>query len=54
MKASTTAQSTMDVLTIDVGATHVKILGREQKERREFEPGPKLTLKLKHDSSTTA
>ena len=44
----------MDVLAIDVGVTHVKILGREQKELREFEPGPKLTLKLKHDSSTTA
>ena len=44
----------MDVLAIDVGVTHMKILGREQKERREFEPGPKLTLKLKHDSSTTA
>jgi hypothetical protein len=54
LKASTTAQSTMDVLAIDVGGTHMKILGREQKERREFEPGPKLTLKLKHDSSTTA
>jgi hypothetical protein len=52
MKASTTAQSTMDVLTIDVGATHVKILGREQKERREFEPGPKLTPKLERDTST--
>ena len=43
----------MDVLTIDVGATHVKILGRGQ-ERREFEPGPKLTPKLKHDSSTNS
>jgi hypothetical protein len=52
LKASTTAQSTMDVLTIDVGAPHVKILGRGQKERREFEPGPKLTPKLKHDNST--
>jgi hypothetical protein len=36
----------MDVLTIDVGATRMKILGRGSKERREFEPGPKLTLKL--------
>src|SRR4029077_2729111 len=43
LEASTTAQSTMDVLTIDVGAPHVKILGRGQKDRREFEPGPKLT-----------
>jgi hypothetical protein len=42
----------MDVLTIDVGATHRKILGRGQKGRREFESGPKLTPKLKHDSST--
>jgi hypothetical protein len=42
------------VLTIDVGATHVNILGRGQKERREFEPGPKLTPKLKHDSSTNS
>jgi hypothetical protein len=42
----------VDVLTIDVGATHMKILGRGQKERREFEPGPKLTPKLKHDNST--
>ena len=44
----------MDVLAIDVGVTHMKILGREQKERREFEPGPKLTPKLKHDSSTNS
>jgi hypothetical protein len=44
----------MDVLTIDVGAPHVKILGRGQKERREFESGPKLTPKLKHDSSTNS
>ena len=29
----------MDVLTIDVGATQVKMLARGQKERREFEPG---------------
>jgi hypothetical protein len=56
LKASTTAQSTMDVLTIDVGAIRVKILGmgRGQKERREFEPGPKLAPELKHDTSTTA
>ena len=44
----------MDVLTINVGATHVKILGRGQKERREFEPGPELTPKLKHDTSTNS
>jgi hypothetical protein len=44
----------MDVLAIEVGVTHVKILGREQKERREFEPGPKLILKPKHNSSTNS
>jgi len=32
----------------------MKILGRGQKERREFEPGPKLAPKLKHDSSTNS
>jgi hypothetical protein len=42
----------MDVLTIDVGATYVKILSRRQKERREFERG--LTPKLKHDSFTNS
>ena len=44
----------MNMLAIDIGGTHMKILATGQKERREFEPGPKLTLKLKHDSSTTA
>ena len=44
----------MDVPAIDVGVTHVKILSREQKERRQFEPGRKLTMKLKHDSSTNS
>jgi polyphosphate glucokinase len=35
----------MKVLTIDVGGTHVKILATGQKQRREFESGPKLTPK---------
>jgi hypothetical protein len=30
-RASTTAQSTMSVLKIDVDVTHVKIVGRERK-----------------------
>ncbi len=33
----------MNVLTIDVGGTHVKVLATGQTERREFESGPKLT-----------
>src|SRR5262245_3020234 len=33
----------MNVLAIDIGGTHVKILARGQDERREFESGPKLT-----------
>lgn len=33
----------MNVLVIDVGGTHVKILATGQKERREFESGNKLT-----------
>jgi polyphosphate glucokinase len=33
----------MKVLVIDVGGTHVKILASGQKEKREFESGPKLT-----------
>jgi len=36
----------MNVLTIDIGGTHVKILAKGQKEHREFESGPKLTPKL--------
>ena len=42
----------MDVLKIDVGATHVNILGKGRQERRKFEPGPKLTPKLERDTST--
>ena len=33
----------MNVLVIDIGGTHVKILTTGQKEPREFESGPKLT-----------
>src|SRR6516225_4413150 len=33
----------MNVLAIDVGGTHVKILATGQKERREFVSGPNLT-----------
>src|SRR5207253_6876802 len=33
----------MNVLAIDIGGTHVKILATGQKERQEFESGPKLT-----------
>jgi len=33
----------MDVLAVDIGGTHVKILATGQDERQEFESGPKLT-----------
>jgi len=33
----------MNVLVIDVGGTHIKILATGQKNHREFESGPKLT-----------
>ena len=33
----------MNVLVIDIGGTHVKILATGQKEHREFKSGPKLT-----------
>ena len=35
----------MNVLVVDVGGTHVKILATGQKERREFVSGPALTAK---------
>ena len=35
----------MNVLVIDVGGTHVKILVTGQKEMREFPSGPTLTAK---------
>jgi polyphosphate glucokinase len=34
---------TMNVLAVDVGGTHVKILASGQEERREFPSGPALT-----------
>jgi polyphosphate glucokinase len=40
----------MNVLAIDIGGTHVKILATGQKERRAFESGPKLTPRLMVDS----
>jgi polyphosphate glucokinase len=36
----------MNVLAVDVGGTHVKILASGQEERREFPSGPALTAKL--------
>ena len=36
----------MNVLAIDVGGTHVKILATGQNVRREFISGPKMTAKL--------
>ena len=33
----------MNVLVIDVGGTHVKILASGQTEKREFDSGPELT-----------
>lgn len=35
----------MNILAIDIGGTHVKILVTGQKEKREFESGPTLTPK---------
>ena len=35
----------MDILVIDIGGTHVKLLASGQKDRREFPSGPKLTPK---------
>jgi polyphosphate glucokinase len=35
----------MNVLVVDVGGTHVKILATGQSDRREFSSGPKLTAK---------
>src|SRR5215469_16859726 len=34
---------TMNVLVVDVGGTHVKILATGKKEKREFASGPRLT-----------
>src|SRR4029079_11576688 len=38
-----TKASIMNVLVVDVGGTHVKILATGQKESREFPSGPTLT-----------
>lgn len=35
----------MNILVIDIGGTHVKVLATGQKERREFASGPKMTPK---------
>jgi len=44
----------MDLLTVDVGAIHVKIMRRDRKTPGSFKPDPKLTPNLKQDSSPTA
>jgi hypothetical protein len=36
----------MNMLPVDIGGTHMKILVTGQKERCEFESGPKITPKL--------
>ncbi len=36
----------MNVLAIDVGGTHVKVLMTGEKEKREFESGPKMSPKM--------
>jgi polyphosphate glucokinase len=35
----------MNVLVVDVGGTHIKILASGQKQKREFPSGPKLTAR---------
>ena len=35
----------MNVLVVDVGGTHVKILATGQKQSREYPSGPTLTAK---------
>ena len=35
----------MNVLVVDVGGTHVKVLATRQKQSREFPSGPSLTPK---------
>ena len=42
-RGATTMGRSMDVLVIDVGGTHVKILATGQNEKREFDSGPKMT-----------
>ena len=36
----------MNVLVIDVGGTHVKVLATGEKIHREFVSGPKMTPKI--------
>jgi polyphosphate glucokinase len=38
----------MNVLVVDVGGTHVKILATGKKEKREFASGPRLTEDWKY------
>ena len=38
-------ERSLNVLVVDVGGTHVKILATGQKQPREFPSGPKLTPK---------
>jgi polyphosphate glucokinase len=38
-------KSPMNILVIDIGGTHVKVLGTGQRTHREFVSGPKLTPK---------
>jgi polyphosphate glucokinase len=40
---ATIMRRSMDILVIDVGGTHVKILATGQTEKREFDSGPKMT-----------
>lgn len=44
-EAAKNAEKAKNVLVIDIGGTHVKLLATGQKEKREFESGPKLTPK---------
>src|SRR4029077_4291834 len=36
----------MNILVVDVGGTHVKVLATGKKEKREFASGPRLTAPL--------
>ena len=42
----------MNVLVIDIGGTHVKVLATSQDAHREFDSGPSLTPKRMVSSST--
>jgi polyphosphate glucokinase len=43
--ANTTGELIMNVLVIDIGGTHVKVLAMGQEAHREFDSGPALTPK---------